>query len=455
MLKSFALLVALLLLSSCTSSSLHKEIQAWHDDIAEETFIAKNTATIDIPSQLTFAEAVELAIKHSGEVHDLYLQLEKDSVGKKQALSELWPRISLAGTYEMPIREKQDGQQYDNEFSGGLRFDYDIIKSIFRQELVKLSEIATLTTQERIRKEKAEIYQNLLQEMFNLDALERKIKVLKNLTTYINERLSEASKIAKIKGYPTAKNWHLESTHSRYKSQLQSLSSQLEIKRQVVKSMLGLNHLYHIQILDREQAFRNIVASPALNETLDQQINKALAERGDVRIGVYTLMASSLQKQKARREFWPKFKFRLGLGDYRLESSDDEVRAVGYLDMSLPLLDFGDRKRHLRLAEINESQAKYALLSIPNEVENAVTIARLRYTSARALYNDADIWNTKSQQRANTMQNLVMDKKMEKPKLLSILIENAEAELMYIDAELQYRTACIYLLASISHEIVL
>ena len=443
-----------IILSACMTPLPDMSIERWSDTIiAQErkNYIAPKHVD---PSrhQFTFNEAIQRAVAISSELRNSEYALALAELDVEQAKSEIWPRLSIDGFYEIPL---DDDSSAENSFDGGIRISYDLTKALFRRDLMTAASVKRQMALTQARFIYSQLYARTLNQVAELNVLKSKIQVLNHTLEALYKEKEAIQSVAGIKGWPTSGNLQLDAeirNHERLKRVALSRSRYLS---QDLKQTLAVESENELMITDIDNVLSALTSRYSVQESFSNQLSQALQQRPDIRLAVLDIMLSVLNLRKAEIERWPRIGMSLGYGDYDLRTSEEDVDAVGTISVSIPVFDFGDIRRKHQAAWINEQRAREEFRSLSRRAGNDLRAAVAEAGIARTDYEDAVQWSEKSLERMRQIESLYKSNRIEHSDRFQAIIAAAGTELDMLEAKLRWYNAAIALAVARADELTI
>jgi outer membrane protein TolC len=447
-----------MLLSGCMTSLPEQPIEQWSDSLIRQELDGETAKSSrdTLENRFTFDEAISRAVSVSPELRSNEYALLLARIDARQARSEIWPRFSLEGQYEVALENPDpgpDGNADDHGFRGGLRIDYDLTKTLFQRDLLTAAAIKRQRAVIQAHLIYTQLSGKLLSQVVELQVAKEKIETLAHTLAALRQEQQTIKSIAGIKGLQVAGNWHIDDETHKYERLKRTAMSQLARLSREVKQTLGVSAGNEVEITDLETVLSRITGRYPAPQDFSEQLAQSLRQRADVRLAVLDIMTSVLHVRRTEIERLPHVGLGLGYGDFDLLSSGQTTGAIAMVKLSMPLFDFGDLKRKHEAAQINEQRARDEFHSISRSVDSDLRTAIDNAQSAKIDYEEAVSWNQRSQQRMQQIDDLYKSRQIDRKDRLQAVISATATQLDMLDAKLRWYSAAISLATARADEL--
>lgn len=372
----------------CTSADSVIKDQISQTDliVADELKSISNQTTQPFDS-ITYKDLLNLAIANDPEIKTSNFAKERNLIRKEQVDSEKWPRLYLSTSLEFPVNG--DDWKAKDGISGGLVFEYDLIKSMFNSDFVNFEEIEHQKILAKTRASYTSTYKSVLELIADIDNYQTKVKHYKNILELIDTVITDTEKADKLKGYASRNLWGIKSKRNLYQNHIKKARKSLDSTFCKLNILVNAPCGKQFEITDHTELLNAIDNYAGNKYDLKQIIPAALKTRSDINLSRYNIYLSKLNIRKAQRNGMPKVSMSLGLGDYETSYNDTETNVLAKLNMSLPVFDFGDTKRKVAIAKLNhksqEEKLKVTIRKAITNIQNSYKILNESYIDSLEL----------------------------------------------------------------------
>lgn len=395
------------------------------------------------PAQTSFTmqQALARAVATSAEYRSSEYSLTLAQIESQQADSEIWPRLSIEGLYEIPL----DNTNADSGVEGGIRINYDLTRALFRRDLQKSAAIK----RQRALIQAQVILNKLSRSVFKLVAewqvLKQQIQVIDKALDALYQEQKTLNSIAGIKGLPLAGNWRIDEEVHKYQRLKRKATSRSKQLSQQLGLSLRITETTDFEIIDADKVLSDVTAQYTSQQSMQLQLSQTLQQRSDIRLAVLDIMTSVLNLRKSEIERLPRIGLSVGYGDFDLQTTDNNAGTFASLTVSMPLFDFGDFDRKHETAQIMEKNARDQFRALGRQAHNELRSAVAELDIAQADYKDAEQWYEKAHSRLLSMERLYQNNQIDRKDHLQAILTATATSLEMLEAKLRLYNAAVAL----------
>ncbi len=312
---------------------------------------------------LSLQQAFEASLKNE-DVQSAQLNIEKNKIQKKLAISAVLPTLEIRGVYtkqqEAAVFSRGFGQS--NQRTLQLSLSQPIFQGFKEFRALELTNINIETSKHQFESSRLEIYLLVIQSYFNIIFLEKESLHLEKLKELYSERVQFLRKRVKI-------------GRSR-KSELYSAQSSLanvEVERENLKTALS-NEKANLKYLTKLDAYPT--ASERNEDIKLSQLPYYLGkieEHPKIQALNKQVQASEKSISITKSDYWPN----LSLGsNYYFERGGalSEVKWDVSVNLSYPIFEGGKTNYELQTAVTQKTQSTLELHKIKNELSKNISL---------------------------------------------------------------------------------
>jgi outer membrane protein TolC len=431
------------ILCGCMTTLPNLPIGQWSDVIVSDNGQGYPLPQNIDPAQTSFTmqEALARAIATSPEYRSSEYSLTLAQIESRQADSEIWPRLSLEGLYEIPL----DNTNADSGVEGGIRINYDLTRALFRRDLQKSAAIkrqrALIQAQVILNK----LSRSVFKQVAEWQVLKQEIQVIDKVLEALYREQKTLNSIAGIKGLQVAGNWRIDEEVHKYERLKRKAASRSKQLSQQLGLTLRIAENTAFEIVDADKVLSDITNQYTSQQPMQLQLSKTLQQRSDIRLAVLDIMMSVLNVRKAEIERLPRIGLSVGYGDFDLQTSNDNAGTFASLTISMPLFDFGDFDRKHETAQINEQYARDQFRALGRQAHNELSSAVEELNIAQADFEDAEQWYEKALSRLQSMDKLYQNNQIDRKDHLQAILTATATSLEMLEAKSRRYSAVIAL----------
>ena len=332
-------------------------------ELQNEATIARHpSAPLDPSRSYSLGELIDLAEAHNPETRFAWERARAQAANLGVARSKLYPTLAAAALARLTRYQNFSGTSIDQrtagELDGGLELSYMVFDFGARSGGISAAKAELLAANfvfndahRRVIYQVEQAYYQTLNSAGQLTAAQTSLTNAQTVQTAAEDRLQNG-----LATLPDVLQARSATAQAEY--ELQSVVGAQEIAQGNLGKALGNSPTVPVRVLPLEQ----LAIPDALADTVDQALDRALAQRPDLMQQLAEVRAANARVKEARAGFYPILNLSASGGGQDLHAYQDSdpwhhrgdfVGGVG-LSLTWPLFDGGLRRGRLERAKADE-----------------------------------------------------------------------------------------------------
>lgn len=253
-------------------------------------------------------ECVEYAMENNISIESSGLDLKNSEIDKKDALGNFLPSVNASASHSWNIGLNQNittgllENQTTQFTSAGFNVGIDVFKGLQNQNRLRRSNLALIASRYQLTKMKEDVALNIanayLQILFNKENL----KIQQEQLKINNEQLSRTQELVDAGMVPKGDLLDIQATVASNQKTIITAENTLLISKLSLAQLLKIKDFMNFDVAEEES---DVFQSPVLNESFDIIVDKAKAERTDLKIAQSNLEIAQKDIAIARGSYYP------------------------------------------------------------------------------------------------------------------------------------------------------
>lgn len=379
------------LLGGC-AAHVHRDVAAFVRSTMNRQMLTPEIGDVISPGAedrtvFTFKQAVERASHYDPDVLDALAEAQQLQLDLKQAHSEIWPRIDLRTYFQIPLGG--NNLQGVPVFSGGVFFRYDVQKMLFSGDLSAAAQARMDESRENLGLAIDRLAQNLLTLLSDRESLRSEVTLRRSITSQASHAREHARALERVGDARSQQVFAYEQAYDNSDRDYQDAVRRLAETNRAICTRMMMDCTEDVVISDLPHLLSSLEAITTTSRPDENLLRGVWEKRHDTRIANLDLFLKEMAVIDEKRKRIPTISPSFGLGSMSLTSTFSQAPAVVQLGAFMPLIDFGDIKRQIDKAAIEEDKARQNIILLQMKVQRELIDSSASLNEAVAARNAA------------------------------------------------------------------
>jgi len=340
------------------------------------------------PLRLTFVEALRLAVDNNITFQMQLLKRKEYLVGKEQAESIPLPRLDLSIVPQFPIGiGSPDSKEI---LLGGISLHYDLVEVLFSGEAIAGAE-ARITRSEQ---EAFSIVRNLGEALYRLvigwKFHQEELALRSEALDLYRKRYDQTRTLVSYgkAGPESLRQCQVDLQTADMMNQAAREAVDADVRQ--IKKLLGLSPSQDIAAIELPELESEVSGKYSSLDEVVAELKEAWSVLPEVRIAELDLFLAELRIAEAGRGRLPSVAAGTRFGATPLAIDNDTAPVVLGLDITYPLLDWGDTTRRQTVAEIARDAQKIQMVQTARDFAWNMLESYLSVQQAHSRWKEAE-----------------------------------------------------------------